>query len=140
MTNTDTRTHVDWLIDDAVCQLRLRATEHAFPVADGMTIGAASSCDQVLHDPDGLISARHARTFQEHGQWAMEDLKSKNGLRMDGATRLKFPLYPGLEVGIGGLMLIAETRATDMPRIVAEYADDATAALALSRSAMIEEE
>lgn len=109
MTNTDTRTHVDWLIDDAVCQFRLRGTEEVFVLRDGLIIGADASCDRVLSDPDGLVSKKHARTFLEFGQWAIADLKSKNGLRMDGISRPKFPLYPGLEVGIGGLILVAES-------------------------------
>src|SRR4051812_28755736 len=44
----------------------------------------------------------------------MLDLGSKNGLRLDGARRSEIVLEPGLEIGFGGLTLIAES-----PRLLA---------------------
>jgi hypothetical protein len=37
---------------------------------------------------------------------------SKNGTRIDGARREKMVLEPGIEIGIGGLTLIAESRSS----------------------------
>ncbi len=109
MTNTDSCRGADWLIDDEVSRLRLRGTETAHPVVVGAVIGSGADCAIRLSDPEGHVSRQHARIIRDTEHLAIEDLKSKNGLSMAGTQRPKFPLTPGLEIGIGSLVLVAES-------------------------------
>ena len=97
VTKTDARRGNDWLIDDAVSRLRLSGTERTWEIRDGAMLGNGPACAIVLEDPKDLVSREHAMMFREAGHWALKDLASKNGLRMDGVKRPKFPLVPGLE-------------------------------------------
>src|SRR5262249_54267850 len=54
---------------------------------------------------------RHARLSRERSGWMLSDLDSTNGTRLDGELRTAFQLEPGIEVGIGRITLIAESRA-----------------------------
>ncbi len=103
----------EWLIDDDVTHLREWGTRrvHVLPAIDELTIGAADACALQLHDPLRCVSRRHARLSRERSRWMLRDLGSKNGTRLDGARRTVFPLEPGVEVGIGRITLIAESRA-----------------------------
>lgn len=111
-----TRTDVaasEWAIDDQVMRLRQWGTDTirmlpALPVAD-WTVGAAEGCALRLHDPSGRISRVHARLVHDQTRWLLRDLGSKNGVRLDGARRAEIVLEPGIEIGIGGLTLIAES-------------------------------
>jgi FHA domain-containing protein len=47
---------------------------------------------------------------RDRGAWTLTDAGSKNGLWLDDARRSSFVLAPGVEVGIGSLRLIAESR------------------------------
>ncbi len=114
---TPTRTDVggpsEWLIDDEVIQLRVWRTNivHPLPPKDGeWMIGAVAGCWLQLPDPTARISRQHATLAHEDGRWALSDLHSKNGICQDGAVRASFPLTPGVEIGIGGVTLIAESR------------------------------
>ena len=40
--------------------------------------------------------------------WKIEDLRSKNGIRQDRKRTNKFLIVPGVEIGIGGVTLVAE--------------------------------
>lgn len=103
----------EWMIDDEVIQLREWGTEqiHALPPpGEEWTIGAAETCAVKLVDPSRRVSREHARLLREHSRWEIRDLGSKNGTRLDGARRYAFPLAPGVEVGIGRITLIAESR------------------------------
>lgn len=57
-----------------------------------------------LHLADSAISARHARLTYHHGQWWVEDLRSRNGTYLNG-ERLAVPLVlaDGDEVRFGGV-------------------------------------
>src|SRR5678816_709513 len=103
----------EWLIDDAVIGLRMWGSKivHPLPPAGGtLTIGAADGCWLQLKDPKGCVSRLHAKLVYEDGRWSLVDHWSKNGISQDGARRISFPLTPGVEIGIGSVTLIAESR------------------------------
>lgn len=111
-TRTD-RSASEWAIDDDVVRLREWGTDrmHGLPLApiQECTVGAIDTCGIRLDDPSHMVSRLHARLVRERGKWLLVDLDSKNGLRVDGARRSQIALAPGLEIGIGGMTLIAES-------------------------------
>ncbi|MBC7976918.1 MAG: FHA domain-containing protein [Myxococcales bacterium] len=116
MMGTSTKTDAaanEWLIDDSVFRLRLWGTDTIRPLPappiHECTVGAAETCLLRLDDPSGRISRLHARLIREETRWLLRDLGSKNGVRLDGARRTEIVLEPGIEIGIGGLTLIAES-------------------------------
>jgi len=116
LTGASTKTDVavnEWAIDDGVVRLREWGTDRIWvlppPPADECTIGAAETCAVQLDDPSGRVSRVHARLGREHAKWLLRDLGSKNGVRLDGARRTEVVLEPGVEIGIGGITLIAES-------------------------------
>jgi len=111
-TSTDVAGPDEWRIDDEIAQLRVWGSDTAYPLPDrsgDWTIGAAESCWLPLSDPTGRISRQHARLVRQDGRWGLKDLRSKNGVREDGVRRDAFPLAPGVEIGLGGVTLIAES-------------------------------
>ncbi|MBK7535337.1 MAG: FHA domain-containing protein [Myxococcales bacterium] len=72
-------------------------------------VGSADDCAFRLHDPSRRISRHHARLLRERERWSLLDLGSKNGLRVDGSRQTTALLDPGIEIGIGGLTLVAES-------------------------------
>lgn len=109
-TNTDLGGGAEWRIDDEPLHLREWAStvEHLLPTGDA-TIGSLETCWLPLKDPSGRVSKTHARLSRDDGKWLLTDLQSKNGIRQDGARRMSFRLSPGVEIGIGGLTLVAES-------------------------------
>jgi pSer/pThr/pTyr-binding forkhead associated (FHA) protein len=103
----------EWEIDDAVIRLRRWGSDalHALPAPPTAeaTIGAADSCTFRLHDATGRVSRLHARLMRDDRRWVLRDLGSKNGVRADGARRSEIVLEPGVEIGLGGVTLIAES-------------------------------
>jgi len=117
MIGVSTRTDVaasEWSIDDQVMRLRMWGTDMIrplpWPPVTDCTVGAAEDCALRLDDPSGRISRIHARLIHDQTRWLLRDLGSKNGVRLDGARRTEIVLEPGIEIGIGGLTLIAESR------------------------------
>jgi pSer/pThr/pTyr-binding forkhead associated (FHA) protein len=104
----------EWAIADRVIQLRQWGTDIAFPLpasaADGQTLGASGECSLRLDDPSGQISRIHARLERTTSGWDVRDLASKNGIQLDGAYRKVAALEPGTELGLGGIILIAESQ------------------------------
>ncbi|HEU4734998.1 MAG TPA: FHA domain-containing protein [Kofleriaceae bacterium] len=104
----------EWWIDDEVIQLREWGTEsiHRLPECPwgGVTIGSADTCALRLVDPNGLISRKHAWLERSRQSWNVHDLDSRNGIRIDGVRRSEGGLDPGAELGIGGFLLIPESR------------------------------
>jgi Inner membrane component of T3SS, cytoplasmic domain len=116
MTGSSTKTDAaanEWAIDDDVMRLREWGTDmiNALPLPPirEWTVGAAESCALRLEDPSGRISRLHARLVRDETRWLLRDLGSKNGMTLDGARRTEIVLEPGIEIGIGGLTLIAES-------------------------------
>jgi hypothetical protein len=104
-----------WLGHHPVIQLREWATDkvHALPgaeVAESM-IGGEPSASLRIIDPSGLVSRKHARLVREGVWWRIEDLRSKNGIRQDHKRNDKFLIVPGVQIGIGGVTLVAENKA-----------------------------
>lgn len=100
------------MFDDKVIQLREWGAHrtHALPPrrVRGWRIGAASTCS--LRLIDSSISPQHAVAFRVRGQWHIRDLQSATGLRQDGELRREFALTPGVEIGIGAMTMIAESK------------------------------
>ncbi len=116
-TKTDPR-FVEWTVDDEVIRLREWASDrsHALPTAapsepiiGDWLVGSADDCAFQLTDPSRRVSRHHARLLRERERWSLLDLGSKNGLRVDGTRQTTALLDPGLEIGIGGITLIAES-------------------------------
>jgi FHA domain len=104
----------DWAIDDGVVQFREWGSEtaHALPEqpAGSLSLGCAPTCAIRIHDPSGRASRLHAHVLAEQGKWLLRDDLSKNGMWVDGLRRREVVLVPGQEIGIGGVLLIAESR------------------------------
>ena len=101
-----------WAIDDGVTQLRLWGTEIVYPLKAGQepTIGASDVCPIRIEDPSGQVSRTHARVVGAQSGWNVRDLESKNGVYIDGTQCREGLLVPGTELGIGDVILIAESR------------------------------
>ena len=113
VTKTDSAAN-EWAIQDDVVHLREWGTDmaHGLPPLPtlGWTVGADETCGLRIEDPSRLVSRQHARLVWGGNKWLLCDGDSKNGLRLDGARRSEIILEPGLEIGIGGVTLIAESR------------------------------
>jgi len=112
VTSKDVDGASEWRIDDEVTQLREwgSVAVHAMPATAGdHIIGAAEGCWLRLVDPTARISRQHAKLTRIQGRWAIKDMRSKNGTRLDGALRGAFAVTPGIEIGLGGVTLIAES-------------------------------
>src|SRR5688572_18625738 len=112
-TSTDLSAKMSWRIEDPVIRLREWGSERVYGLPDTpseLVVGPGSSCGLQLRDNATQISRQHAKLKPYAGGWKIEDLKSKNGLWRDGARRLEFALTPGLEIGIGSMRLVAESR------------------------------
>ncbi len=104
----------EWAIDDEVFRLRQWGTDIIYllprPPITELDVGAAEDCALCLVDESNRVSRRHARIQRESAGWVVHDLGSKNGIRFDGMRRAMQLLQPGIELGLGGLTLIAESR------------------------------
>jgi len=70
-----------------------------------ITIGRDPDCECVLQDE--AISARHARLMYHHNQWWLEDLKSKNGTRLnDEHLTVATVIITGDKIGCGHATLV----------------------------------
>jgi hypothetical protein len=102
------------MVTDDVIRLRQWGTRVCYELPaitskGNWTIGAGARCWLRLADPRGMVSHKHARVVHDGAKWLINDLNSKNGVRVDGARRTEVVLEPGLELGIGGITLIAES-------------------------------
>jgi len=104
----------EWHINDDVVRLREWGTDiiHRLPQtpSDSAVIGTAESCALQVVDPSGFTSREHAHLDRGSSGWLVRDLASKNGTRADGARRAEVQLEPGIELGVGSLTLLAESR------------------------------
>lgn len=102
-----------WAIHDRVIQLRISGTGIVYPLPDtgeGPVLGASEMCSIRIDDPSRQVSRTHARIVRTRYGWSVRDLGSKNGIQLDGLQRPDGPLEPGTELGVGGVVLIAESR------------------------------
>jgi predicted component of type VI protein secretion system len=73
----------------------------------GSVIGRSRDCDIVLADPN--VSRRHAEITSQDGAWAIRDLGSTNGVRVnDGAITAPHPLSSGDRIKLGTAELVFE--------------------------------
>lgn len=103
----------EWAIQDQVVQLRAWGTDTVYRLpetGEESILGASAACSIRIDDPSGQVSRKHARVVRTANGWEVRDLESKNGIQLDGAQRLAGPLEPGTELGLGGVVLIAESR------------------------------
>jgi hypothetical protein len=104
----------EWRINDDVVRLREWGTDiiHRLPQPpwDSAVLGIAETCSLQLVDPSGYTSREHARLDRGPSGWMVRDLDSTNGTRADGARCTEVRLVPGIELGVGGLTLLAESR------------------------------
>lgn len=71
-------------------------------------IGRGRECDITLPDPN--ISRRHAEIKKIGNSWALEDLGSTNGTKLDGMkVNGQVPLQPGDNITVGSTQLLFET-------------------------------
>lgn len=104
-----------WLYDTTVTQLRDWVTGVVYrlpepPVAE-LEIGRSRDAGLQLGDPSdptGGVSRRHARLTRVGRQWRIDDLHSKNGVKVSNARVTGVLLEPGMEICIGNHTLIAE--------------------------------
>lgn len=84
--------------------------------AKGTILGRIAKCDVVLDSE--LVSRRHARIFQDpFGRWLIEDLGSRNGVKVAGRRVEVHAMLPGQEVTIGPFALsIAQDVTRQIPQ------------------------
>lgn len=71
--------------------------------ARGAARSASESCRTLaLSTPDTRMSAAHARVARLGGRWVLEDVGSKNGVRIGGARVTRHVLVPGEVFETGG--------------------------------------
>ena len=70
----------------------------------GLILGRSEECDITLDSP--RVSRRHARISQDpFGRWLIQDLGSRNGLKVDGKRVDVHAMQPGREVSAGPFVL-----------------------------------
>lgn len=111
---SDVTTSPQWASDPVlrheIVQLREWGTERAHPLpGDALRcrLGTEDDCTVRLSDPDVLPI--HAQLTRERQHWLTRALGDTPGLWRDGARCHAFALEPGLELGIGGTTLVAES-------------------------------
>ena len=104
-----------WTIDDDVISLRVWASGTVHLLRSDhpgrLEIGTAPACAIRVEDPSHCTSRVHAylKYMHEHRRWCIVD-QSKNGLLIDGEPREKCLLSPGMEIELGGgVILIAQS-------------------------------
>jgi hypothetical protein len=120
MTGASTKTDEgvrEWMNSDSIERLRYWASDRMHvlpellsdPPVHELTVGAAETNTLQLDDPLGRVSRAHAVLVRHHSSWLLRDLRSKNGIWLDGLRYREIILEPGAEIGIGSLTLIAES-------------------------------
>ena len=88
-----------------------------FRVRDRVIIGRGAWCD--LSVDDDLVSRCHAEVTRRGDQFRLEDLRSKNGTRLNGVAIDSASLSFGDEIAVGNSRLVfAERSASDLPGTV----------------------
>ena len=98
-------------------QLQIKSASDAstsyFPMpTDSFVVGRRPYCDLVLNDH--TVSREHARFVREGGRWRVEDLQSRNGVRVNGKRTgyEPVPISDGDVIKIGDATLVFQSDAT----------------------------
>jgi adenylate cyclase len=95
--------------------------ERFFPMeGEEVRLGRGSDNDVVL--PDFSVSRRHAALRREPGGWFVYDLKSTNGVQVNGVTVKKAPLRSTDKLKIGIFEFVVEGELTHAPSPTAQVA------------------
>lgn len=73
----------------------------------GWLIGTSVDC--AFRVTDRLSAPRHAQVMRQGERWWIRDLGTGHGIRRDGVPCREFVIAPGVEIGIGATVLVAET-------------------------------
>jgi diguanylate cyclase (GGDEF)-like protein len=71
---------------------------------DSLTLGREAGSEILL--PEETVSRKHARVYWEDGHFVIEDTRSLNGLRVNGARCDRHVLYDGDHIVIGSFALV----------------------------------
>ena len=101
-------------VEHAVISLRLWGSDtlhdlSASPSAP-LLIGRSGAC--AIRLLGRHTAPLHAQLTFDADQWRIQDLGTAYGVRQDGVPRSGFVLTPGVEIGIGGSTLVAESTFT----------------------------
>jgi hypothetical protein len=66
---------------------------------DRVLVGRSRECEVVLADPN--VSRRHAELWRDGGRWAIADLGSTNGIKVNGRRVDRAALDPGDRITLG---------------------------------------
>jgi hypothetical protein len=95
---------------DEVIRLRQWGTDLIYllpPIPERSLVGTSAAC--ALRLVDRQVAPDHAELIHERQRWRIRGLESATPLRRDGEPCHEIILTPGVEVGIGGTTLIAES-------------------------------
>jgi hypothetical protein len=101
----------DTIVDDVPIRLRYWASDRPEPLGDDpyVILGTEADCTIRLDDPSRRTSRHHAAIVRDANRVFIRDLRSKNGVRVDGARHERCEIVPGSELTIGGRVLIVES-------------------------------
>ncbi|HUQ40851.1 MAG TPA: DUF3662 and FHA domain-containing protein [Acidimicrobiales bacterium] len=73
--------------------------------SEAVVIGRSGDCQVLLPETDKAVSRRHAEVRREADGFVLEDLKSLNGTKVNGAGVRQWALQPGDKITIGSTTL-----------------------------------
>ena len=83
-------------------RLEIRTGRHAgktYDLTKNVILGRGDTADIQL--PDGKASREHARVFKQAGKWAVADLNSRNGIKVNGLKATRKDLFDGDQFEVG---------------------------------------
>ncbi|HEU4730937.1 MAG TPA: hypothetical protein VFT22_23740 [Kofleriaceae bacterium] len=97
---------------DEVVRLREWGSErlHVLPSSAGDRWLVRAEPSGALELTDQPAACKLALLSRTDGQWSICDLGARDGLQQDGARRDELALEPGIEIGLAGITLIAESQ------------------------------
>jgi DNA-binding CsgD family transcriptional regulator len=106
------------------------STRHS-TVGNRITIGRGVENDIVLTG-DMRVSRHHAQVAERDGDWVLEDLRSRNGIYLNGQRVTESPLRDGDRIKIGGSSFVFSTEHDPMATIADTRGAELTAKPTLS--------
>jgi pSer/pThr/pTyr-binding forkhead associated (FHA) protein len=106
------------------------STRHSI-VGDRLTIGRGVENDIILIG-DMRVSRHHAQVAERDGDWALEDLRSRNGVYLNGKRVTESTLRDGDRIKIGGSSFVFSAEHDPMATITDTRAAEQAARPTLS--------